>query len=209
MRVFASCDNNYFLEHGEAFYTSAIECKYTPMIEVINPCKDCFYLSQYFDNILFKYLENPTPADLCSQRFHSACSLDLSGGVLIADIDAYFKYLIPTPEEEVGLFFRPECPEHMQVLASLVWLSGSKNSLEFIKEVSKLIHSLPSKWFVDQIALARAANSFYDKINFFEFKQFHTDWEYNESSYIWHGKGPRKHKNLTYLQNKKIYEKYS
>ena len=209
MKVFASCNDKYFLEHGEAFYTSALQCGYTPMIEVVNPCKDCFDLSEYIDNVWFSYLDNPTPADLCSQRFHSVSSLDISEGVLIADIDAYFRSLIPTPKEEVGLFFRPECEEHMQVLASLVWLSGSRNSIEFIKEVSRIIHTLPSKWFVDQIALIKAANCFSDRIDFFRFNQTHTDWEYGENSYTWHGKGPRKHENLTYLKNKKLYERIS
>jgi len=209
MKVFASCDNKYFLTHGKAFYNSALQSGYKPLIEVINPCTDSFYLSEGMDNVWFRYLDNPTPADLCSQRFHSASSLDLSEGVLIADIDAYFRSLMPTPEEEVGLFFRPQCEEHMKILASLVWLSGSKNSIDFVKQVSDLIHSLPSKWFVDQIALARIADKFSDKIKFFEFNQSHTDWEYNKSSYTWHGKGPRKHENLTYLKNKKLYENIS
>lgn len=209
MNVFASCDSKYFLEHARAFYNSAKASGYRPIIEVVNPCKKSLALAETMEDVFFSDNLKLNGAGLCSRRFHSATEVmeRYGPGLLITDIDCYFNSLIPVPEEFVGLFLRPGNPEHMAVAAGIVWLDGSRDSVEFMNNVSDKIHFMPSEWYVDQIALVRTYKEWQNKKKFFCFTNKHMDWEFNEGTFMWTGKGPRKHRNIKYVTRKQEMER--
>jgi len=208
VRVFASCDSDYFHEHAAAWYYSAFRAGYTPIIEVVNPDEKVknYVERRKMANVHYVTVESPSKAFLCSNRFHNAHKYITDAGLLITDIDCYFQAMPAPYKEDVGLFFRPENPDHMKIAAGIVWYSGSPISLEFAKSVSEHIHQLPDQWFVDQIALLLSYVKFKDEATFFPFTQLQMDWEFQEGTYMWTGKGPRKHENKTYLTKKKEHE---
>ena len=210
MRVFASCDSSYFHEHADAWYYSALKCGYTPIIEVVNADDKVKEIveERKWNHVYYVEVENPSKSYLCSNRFHSAHKYLTNDGLIITDIDCYFNHNMPTPVHDVGLFFRPHNPDHMKIAAGLVWYSGSDTSKEFASAVSDNINKLVDQWFVDQIALLLTFSQFKNKATFFNFTQQYMDWEFQEGTYMWTGKGPRKYENETYLSKKKEYEEY-
>lgn len=204
MKVFASCDSAYFIEHAPAWYYSALKAGYTPVVEVVNPNDKVkkYVERRGLKNIHYIEVENPSKPFLCSNRFFSAEKYLDDKGLLITDIDCYFNGMPKAWTEDVGLYFRPENPDHMKIAAGIVWLSGSDVSREFIQHTGETIRNLADKWFVDQIALLMSWLVFRKKAKFFHFNSLHMDWEFNEGSYMWTGKGPRKYENETYLSRK-------
>lgn len=209
-RVFASCDSAYFHEHAPAWYYSAERAGYTPVIEVVNADEKVkrYVERRGLKNIHYVEVENPSRAYLCSNRFHSAPKYITGSGLLITDIDCYFHAKCTPYDEDVGLFFRPENPDHMKIAAGIVWYSGSPVSIEFAKSASEHIKALPDQWFVDQVGLLLTYIKFKNRgdTSFFPFSQLQMDWEFKEGTYMWTGKGPRKHENKTYLNKKSEYE---
>ena len=213
MRVFASCDSAYFHEHAHAWYSSALKCLYTPIIEVVNPDEEVKRVVEEnkWNHVYYVEVDNPSKSYLCSNRFHSAEKYLTEDGLLITDIDCYFNHNMPAPEADVGLFFRPGNPDHMKIAAGIVWYSGSDISKEFAQAVSHNITKLKDQWFVDQLGILYTFAQFQtlanqNSIKFYAFTQKHMDWEFQEGTYMWTGKGPRKHFNSTYVRRKKEIE---
>ena len=211
LKVFASCDSSYFCEHARAWYFSAVEQGYTPIIEVVNPNNTVKNIvkKEQWNNIHYVKVSNPSKSYLCSNRFYSAEKYLTHEGLLITDIDCYFNYAMPPPQDDVGLFFRLNHPDHMKIAAGIVWYKGTEKSKQFARAVAANIKKLPDKWFVDQIALLLAFREYEGCINFFSFSHLHMDWEFNDGSYMWTGKGPRKYNNPIYLGKKQKYDNRS
>lgn len=207
MKVLASCDSIYFLEHHEAFYYSALEQGLTPFINVVNPTKEVQNLVEKLENVDYSFYKGtPSRASLACNRFFIAEDY-IEGGILITDIDCYFNKEMPHISEDIGLFLREEQAfTGMRVAAGILWLKGNTASRVFINAVTNNIRNLDRNWFVDQKAIYETYCKLKDDLSIFKFTNVHMDWEFTSESCIWTGKGSRKYKNKTYLERKREIE---
>lgn len=207
MKVLASCDSSYFLEHYKAFYFSAIEAGMTPIINIVNPTKEVRLLAQELSNIDYTYYDNPAKALLASNRFIIAKNYLDENGLLITDIDCFFNRKLPKIKKDIGLFLREQNSfEGMKVAAGIMWLSGNLKSKQFISSVKKKILESRMEWYVDQKAIYDVYLQYENKLSVFVFNNTHMDWEFTEQSYMWTGKGNRKYNNKIYLNRKRQHE---
>lgn len=204
MRVLASCDSKYFLDHHKAFYRSAVDCGYIPHINVINPTKEV--LKTYVPNLRVTYGPD-VKVFYAINRFLIADKYISDEGILITDIDCFFNKPMPRIEEDVGLFLREyESFPGMKVAAGIMWINRTPAAKEYITRVANNIKNRPQEWYVDQLAIYEEYINMKDKMSTFVFDNTHMDWEYNNDSYMWTGKGSRKYTNSTYLGKKKQLE---
>ena len=123
---------------------------------------------------------------------------------LILDADCIVRKPLPLPETDLGLFLRPEMPDHMKVAAGVVYI-GTQNGRNVLAAVSASITDGLRQgygWFLDQIAFAMAVNAlpkFPGPPTLHDFGPGFMDWEFTDNSVIWTGKGPRKHENQRYI----------
>ena len=186
MKVLASCDPIYYKEHSTAFINSCLDVGMQPVIRLAyNSTKEFYACNRFL--VAEEYLE---PA-----------------GVLITDVDCYFNKALPDIEEDVGIFLREyEKFPGMKVAAGILWLNNTEKARLFITRVREIITSQPLVWYADQLALYKAYNEYKNNTSFFIFDNTHMDWEFNDDSYMWTGKGNRKFHNTTYLKKKRHYE---
>jgi hypothetical protein len=207
VKVLASCDSTYFLEHHKAFYCSAVEAGLEPIINVINPTEEVKFLGDQLTGIDYSYYKNPSKPFLASNRFIIAEEY-LKEGLLITDIDCFFNKKIPKISEDIGLFLRENNKfKGMKVAAGILWLSGNLKSRQFISAVRNKLLKRNMEWYVDQVAIYDTYLECRNNISVFKFTNTHMDWEFTENSYMWTGKGNRKYKNQTYLNRKRALEK--
>lgn len=207
MNVLACCDSKYFLEHHKAFYLSAKKVSYTPHIVVVNPTREVKNISNNLENIHYIFQENPDIVQYSINRFIIADTYIGSEGVLITDIDCFFNKKLPEIKEDVGVFLREyEKFPGMKVAAGIVWLNSTEKGKLFAQELKNKINQKPKEWYVDQYALYETYLELKNSISVFTFSQEHMDWEFTNTSYMWTGKGDRKHKNVSYLKRKRNLE---
>lgn len=144
-------------------------------------------------------------------------------GILVSDIDSLFMKHIPQPDYDWGLFLREPIEgttgweqEGTKVAAGIfyfnheTWWIADYVRQDLIKAWNAGNHA----WFLDQVMLHAA---YVGVMKYFEGPQgyipkFHKftademDWEFNEGTTIWTGKGPRKFENAKYLAMKKHFE---
>ena len=201
MRVLASCDSNYFLEHHKAFYNSAIKNNYEPYIHIINPSEEVKDIAKNLKNISFEQGENNKVYFSCN-RFLILKNFISPKGILVTDIDCFFNKPMPPIKEDVGIFLREYEPyPGMKVAAGLLWVNDTENSFTF---TNRFVHNLKNQkkqWYADQYALYKTYNELKDTISFFYFDNNFMDWEFKDDSYMWTGKGNRKFKNINYRCN--------
>lgn len=207
MKVLASCDSIYFIEHYKAFYFSAKNVGYTPNIVVINPTEEVRRIGDTLDNISYITHRSPDKVYYSINRFMIAHSFIKDEGILITDIDCFFNKKLPEIKEDVGLFLREyEKFPGMKVAAGIVWINNTSNGLLFAEKLKNQINEKPKNWFVDQYALYEVYLNLKDSLSVFPFDKKHMDWEFTNTSYMWTGKGDRKYKNKEYLQRKREIE---
>jgi hypothetical protein len=186
MKVLASCDPIYYRDHATAFLSSCRKVDMTGIVKVRN---------------------QGTKEDFSRNRFIIAEEFIEPEGVFITDIDCYFNKKLPVINEDVGIFLREyEKFPGMKVAAGLLWLNNTENAKKFIRKVKEELLTSKLGWYADQYALYNSYNEFKDEISFFIFDKHHMDWEFNDHTYMWTGKGSRKNNNKTYLDRKKYYE---
>jgi hypothetical protein len=205
MKVLASCDSEYYKTHYKAFYKSAVSCGYVPHINIINPTEDiinseipnCSYTFGDKDRVFYSI-----------NRFLIAEEFIGEEGVLITDIDCFFNKPIPQISDDIGLFLRENEKFYgMKVAAGILWLGNTDVAKLFIREVIKKIKESNRKWYVDQIAIYDSYNKLKNNMKVFEFDKTYMDWDFIDTSYMWTGKGNRKHNNRVYLNRKKEIER--
>jgi len=220
MIIFASCDINYYKRHAKALIYSALENDHNIHIEVLYP-NDEFSKSDILDyskgiegvGHSFKFNYSMRREDLACARFITAPTImDLYyDSILIVDVDCFLRKPFPEPKEyDVGLFLRDSLPGTVgieasgtKVAAGLVYVNKTKLGKDYIQEVAHWIKSYPNKpWFYDQYALHQVFLNFEEIIKVKKFTNTDMDWEFTTDSYIWTGKGDRKHTNETYLKAK-------
>jgi hypothetical protein len=211
VRVLASCDSSYFKEHAKAFAISAKLAGYDPIIVLVNPDESCEELIKElnFCTISKKYSNKTSPTFYACSRFLYAPDWISPDGILITDIDCYFNNLLPTPEEDIGLFFRDDPRLHAKLAVGIVWYNNNERAKKFADIARSCIEQEPEKWFADQIGMYKAYDIMKDNISVFKFTLDHMDWTFRPQSYMWTGKGPRKYKDPNYLTKKEWYENSS
>jgi len=214
--VFAASDSKYFIEHALPFALSASKFGHHVHIHVTNPSPDVFSLASiitatatfpvtytFDDENISNLTDQEAKAYYACLRFHILPSIIRAAGmVLTLDIDCLVMAEIDlTNMRPCGFFPRPnEGHPAMKVAAGAIFLTST--SLKVAKAISQLLTSLPLQWYVDQFALAKI----FDQIppeHISIFDNSFMDWEFNEGTTIWTGKGPRKYDNPIYL-NKKV-----
>jgi len=145
----------------------------------------------------------------------------------ITDIDAYFMAKLPYLDCHVGLYFRVPFTTNdwenlgSHVAAGAVYVSSGSSTIRYLEEVCETIlyhlNDDPNKWFVDQVALYCVYAAMNNSLRFLNLNCDHQthipmlilklmDWEFQDGSILWTGKGDRKHHNQKYLAQKKVYE---
>jgi len=219
--VFAACDGIYFRQHASAFARSVSAIGMHSHIHVISPTPEDFTLAYMLkgdiDNRLtVTYSDTIVDDPNIARMYYSVVRflfvpLMLQRGarkIMVTDIDCIFNHSWTWPAEDAGLFFRESLPgtigwekEGTKVAAGAVYLTPK--ALPFSKLVADMIQDGTKAWFADQVALHRAYMKCRDHISFATITNHFMDWEFNDGSIMWTGKGNRKDKDAKYLARKK------
>lgn len=221
--VFAACDSAYFMKHAEPFIYSLDAIGKNAHIHVVNPTQDVFALAALlwgttkvsttftFEEIRF---ENATDEHkrtyYASVRFLAApIFLPYFKKMLITDIDCVFNKEFEYPDEFLGYYPRESLPgtvgwefEATKLAAGAVYYD--QRAQETAERVVQIFSQLPFIWFIDQMALHSAFKHWPKEV----VKQFDSkfmDWEFNEDSIMWTGKGKLKDENEKYLAKKQEF----
>ena len=208
--ILAACDSTYFKEHARALIYSANKIKKDIHIHVVNPHESLFQAIDFKEkqniNITFSYniIKRPTRVYYSCIRFMVAKEiLKHAKKVLIVDVDSIFKNDFDWPKTNYGYFPREHSKPELQVAAGCVYFQ--EEAINTLPQLENKITSLPQEWFVDQIALSwYFKNVVKDWVTYFD--NGFMDWEFNEGSVLWTGKGARKKENAKYIKAKEDYE---
>jgi hypothetical protein len=223
--VFAACDSKYFLDHAAPLIYSASEIgKKDVHVHIVNPTDEAISLAGVLNattkqRVTYTYndMEFPdwTPemirAYYASLRFLVAPHiLQTCNAMLILDIDCMVMNEFDYPAKPIGYFPRESLPgtvgweaEGTKVAAGAVYYH--KNAFEVAAGVADELSKLPLQWFNDQIALSKTFNKVQQSDVFHYFDGNFMDWEFNEGSIIWTGKGSRKYDNVDYVAQKNYW----
>lgn len=222
--IYACCDGHYFDKFAEAFVNSACMHGHYTEVHVVNPTKDTDKLStKLMENwpgqllissqtLAVPYDEEKKRTIYASYRFHNVVNrISDIRGYLVLDIDCVIRRPIDFPDTAVGIYFRENNGTDwesmgMRVAAGAVYYGPG--SQYFANCVSKKIESYDALWFVDQRALWDVSEQFKYATNITDLSKIpgFMDWEFNEDSYIWTGKGPRKYENKKYVAEVEKYK---
>ena len=217
--LFASCDIKYFNNFGYPLVNSILENTSNHIhINIVNSEeKENFDLTH--DNVSFSFtnLSAPPRALLASYRFLMLPEiLQRVKKVLVIDADSIVNKHIDFPDSDWGLFLREPLPgtrgiEHYgsHVAAGAVFMTAK--ALPIANWISTNIKKIGEEsswpWFVDQLVLYKAYENFKDQYNFKAIEPSFIDWEFNDDTSIWTGKGPRKYNNTKFTTAVTKYKK--
>lgn len=224
--VYAASDSQYFLDHGGPFVYSAAEEGYDVHIHIANPTKKVLSyaaiisstvevrVTYSFNDIdLSKFDKDQKRAYYAALRFFMMPNiLRTAKKVLALDIDCLIMKKFEFPAKPVGYFPREPLEgtvgwemEGTKVAAGSVYLDDS--ALNVADAIAKTLSGIPLRWFSDQVALTHIFNQLpKDVCHHFDSKFM--DWEFEEGTNIWTGKGSRKYDNEVYLNEKRKYDKF-
>ncbi len=129
--------------------------------------------------------------------------------VMVLDIDSIINKKIEISDEyDLGVFLRHNEvqgteyeKQGMKIAAGMLYVTPRAS--EFIETLRTIIAANEIRWFCDQIALFRAYNGNKDMLNVLNFDKQSLDWEFEEDTKIWTGKGKRKTDDPIYTAKKK------
>ena len=223
--LYAACDTEYFKRHGYAFYKSAVQNGHRVFVDISPRNKtitkeDVQFFTDFSNS--FTDLEKELAVvpriatgrydlNVLEERAYFACVRFLNideillkmNNVLVLDIDSIIMSEIEVDDSNpIGLYSRPNESSGMNVAAGAVFYKDLASTKEFIMETSEFIKHNPVKWFIDQYALFHAHNKC--NIEYTDLSKTRLlDWDFQENTMIWTGKGARKDTNMTYLQKKR------
>ena len=213
--LFASCDSNYFLNHGPAFMMSAIKFKQNLHLHIVNPDKHVNNIVERvskFNNLTFSTEQtdlkgiDPRTYYACNRFIVASHVLRLCEAAIILDIDNILMNEVQWNTCDIGLFLRDPLPgtvgwehESTHVAAGIVSYS-TPLGLDFLNRVSDKIKSYKElRWFADQNALWKVYEENKHKLSTFVYDSSIMDWEFKPDTMLWTGKGPRKYDDPTYV----------
>lgn len=223
--VYAACDSYYFISHAEAFIFSANSAKKDVHIHCINPTQEVYTMAILIANsvsvnVTYSFSDyDLSGMDDETKRTYYACArflylpyiLQEAKNVLTLDIDCVILKDFKFPTKPIGYFPREPLQgtvgwerEGSKVAAGVLYLD--RKALNVADEIAKYIRNNPLRWFVDQRAIHETLQRVSDDYKFVFDKTF-MDWDFEDTSVIWTGKGNRKHTNVDYVNKKKSFEK--
>jgi hypothetical protein len=213
--IFVSVDSIYYNDHAKNFAKSVNKnTSYKAHIHIINPIED-----DMTSSVLLKRETGCTVSyektEGVLDRVYYACNrfivaplfLENCNSMLIVDYDSFCRKDFEWPKEVFGLFLRDPLPgtvglEHYGTHVAAGVVLYSREGLEIARAVSDVIRSNEPQWFIDQAALYNVYEQFIKNNDVHEnecvygkFKQFGSewiDWEFENNSIVWTGKGNRK-----------------
>jgi len=223
--VFAACDSKYFIEHGAAFVYSVTRFK-NCHIHVVNPTDEVFSLGTLLagtseNRVTFTFSDvNFTGQNSDGERTYYACLrffvlptiLQSAEKVLVLDIDCLLMKDFEWPKQSIGFFAREPLPnssgwerEGTRVAAGAVYFDRSafSKAVDIEKLLYKMLKDGQFRWFVDQYVLHEVL--WKNRRECLIFDSEFMDWEFQDGSVIWTGKGPRKYENKTYVGAKESF----
>ena len=217
--VFASCDELYFKEHGKHFIESVLKNGDKPWVNICVPFYEWDRIASTYKNTKFVLSRSICASD--SDRIKFACSrfevasdiLNTVEELLITDIDCFQRKPVRWEDFEncdYSLFLRESLPGTMgweeigtRVAAGAVYLRNTAKP--FIDLVHKQIGVYGYNWFVDQVSLWEVHDHFVKNgginLKFIQMPGTYIDWEFQDDSVFWTGKGDRK-RSAKYLKER-------
>ena len=124
-------------------------------------------------------------------------------GVIYMDVDSIVRKKLNIQELnfkncDVRILFRSGSEEKFKVAAGIICVTKSIASIKFIQAWRDALDQRKLEWFADQITFFQSYKIFSDQAIFANLDKKFIDWEFNESSAIWVGKGERKFRNILY-----------
>lgn len=230
--VFAAGDSGYIKTHAPAYISSCIShdvpCHVHMLITSDDPDSDIEFI-----NRLIRTVDKLKPKGhvVCTysraddshkhRSYYSTMRFRLAEAllsntqlkrILITDIDSFFMKSFEWPTKPIGLYLRESLPGTnywealgTRVAAGIVYCDKSK--VDFLTKTNAKISTYLKNhdWFIDQVALFETSMTEHpDDIHVFG--QETMDWEFQDNSIMWTGKGDRKHNSERYLEAKHSYE---
>ena len=228
--VLISVDSKYFRRHAIAWAWSVFINSMHGHIHIVNPSKKDLYNAYAiykntnhqvgFSSEASDKKEYKNAAFLASKRFFIAKNLmDSHEKILITDADSFLLKQFIFLETDVGIFLREPLPsesnwirEGTRVASGMISLSGKGGKLFIDRVVSNLRKESNVsgwKWFIDQVCIWRVYSELKEsdkKVSFHAFTERELDWNFNEASVVWTGKGSRKDLSKAYVKKKQELE---
>lgn len=222
--VFAACDSEYFLQHGQAFIYSANDVGKNVHVHIVNPTDKALSLAVLLNattkvDTTFSFNDVELNGSAEETRTYYACVrflvlptiIQTAKKVLVLDIDGYIMSDFSIDRTSVAGYF-PREPlagttgweaEGTRVAAGAVYVA----ELRIAEMIADEIKKQPLRWFADQIALSRVFSrpELKDLAKIAIFDSEFMDWEFKKNTKIWTGKGPRKYDNPKYLEKKREF----
>jgi len=221
--IFAACDKLYFEEHGPSFIYSCNDIGKNVHIHISDPEEKHLNIANILNHdtdisVTYSFSDFENMGD--GQRTYYACLrflvlpfiLPHAQKVLTVDIDCIFLKSFEFPKKPTGYF--PRAPfenstgwfrQGTRVAAGVVYMDAS--ALPLAKVLAERIKSGPWQWYLDQVALSEC----FDLIESDNIECFSTsfmDWDFQNESVMWTGKGPRKYENQKYIDKKKSFNRF-
>lgn len=232
--IMAACDSHYFMRFAPAFVASIDKnTRFDIHIHVVNPTEEVLALACYLNSRVksrITYTFNDLDLATLSKDFKVSDAtnrpevrayyaslrflvapyiLQHAGQLLILDIDCMVMNDFDFPEKPVGYFPRKSLSGTVgweqagtQCAAGCVYFH--KDALNICDAVGETLGGLELRWFNDQIALSHVMTQVPEQF-IHKFDGNFMDWEFEEGTTIWTGKGPRKYDNETYVSKQHVY----
>jgi capsule polysaccharide export protein KpsC/LpsZ len=124
---------------------------------------------------------------------------------LFLDVDSIIKkdlMLLDVEYEkfDIAIHTRPKKKDsHMKLLAGVIWFDYNERTLEYLKRLSESLDKKNYSWFEDQINIYNLLLDKSATLKITHLEKKYIDWEFNDDSFIWVGKGERKDHSVKYL----------
>lgn len=231
----ASCDSKYLYAHAPAFLASSVLSHNDVHLHIINPSEDDLNYAHSLRALARKLSSTPPHISISweeydlnsmwarmdeeEKRTYYACNrfivapqiLAKAKSLFITDIDCLFMHHVFEPGTDIALFLREALPGTVgweargtRVAAGAVFYN--KSALPFAIKVRDKILTGELKWFLDQVAISETYEEEKNNYTFHQYTPTFLDWEFEEDTFIWTGKGPRKYDNPKYLARKAFFE---
>jgi hypothetical protein len=190
-----------------------------PRLRAIHPQTECTFVRETLDDTVVQMgMDGITTftekAGFCvNLRARAIHDLLVKGTshVLFMDADCLVRRdltgLIRMMDEgDILIHKRPQAQEFMQVCAAVIGVTCTARSILFFERLITRIDQIGNRlFFADQLAFHLTAVESGGDVTITHLPSEYIDWEFQEGSFIWTGKGQRKYDNEAYLQEEARY----
>lgn len=187
-------------------YSKKVESKSKKIFKNIN----FFYLEKEFKNIAEKkaFCANYRARfilHIINKGYRNIVYLDVDSLIRKNILDYDWKFMT----NDISVLFRNSDDPRFKLLSGVISISGNNASRGFIEDWIEKLDPEILNWFADQVTFYKTYSNAKMKISFGNLKKSVIDWNFDKDSFIWAGKGDRKHKNYKYiLETLRIKIKY-